>query len=109
MFTTDRDSNKTYRVTLVNKQQGLNKTIFVQGDEYILDAADEQGIPLPYSCRTGNCINCTAKILSGALDQYDHNFLRQKELDAGFALLCASYAISDCVLETDQEDALLDL
>ncbi len=97
-----------YRVKLVNKAQGTSRTIRVKSDEYISDAAEFQGVPLPVSCRAGACITCTGRMVEGSVDQ-DHTFLKPHECDAGFVLTCRAYPLSDCVILTHQEDALLDL
>ena len=53
----------TYSITL--KTSEGEQTIECQDDQYILDAADEAGIDLPYSCRAGACSSCAGKIESG--------------------------------------------
>ena len=103
-----QNSCETYSVTLRNATTNLSNTIRVRGDERIMDVAEQQGISLPYSCRAGACISCTARLHKGAVD-HDYCFLTEKEEAEGFILTCTASPRSDCTITTHQEDALLDL
>lgn len=103
------NGDKIYTIRLVNEAKGLNTTIEVCGDEYILDAADEQNVQLPYACRAGACVACTGKLIKGSISRSDHCILKEKELKAGFVLTCTAYPLSDCVILTHQEEELFEL
>jgi 2Fe-2S type ferredoxin len=97
----------TYKVRLLNKKAKTDITIDVDGDTFILDAAEDQDIELPSSCKAGSCSSCVGKVVEGEIDQSEQNFLDEEQIAKGFVLLCVAHPKSDCTIRTHQEAYLV--
>jgi ring-1,2-phenylacetyl-CoA epoxidase subunit PaaE len=83
-------------VTIV--RDGLTRDVpFVASDESILAAASRAGLDVPFSCKSGVCATCRAKLLHGQV-RMDRNFALEKaDLDAGFVLTCQAHPLTERV------------
>jgi ferredoxin len=96
----------TYTVRLINEKKGLDRTFQVREDQSILEVAEQQGLSLPYSCRTGVCSVCTGRLTEGTVNQDKGSILTEEQKEAGFILTCIAHPRSDCTIRTEQESEL---
>ena len=65
----------------------------------VLAAARAAGLRLPYACTKGVCGTCKSRVVSGRVDMQHGGGIRQREIDAGMALLCCSRPLTDLVID----------
>jgi ferredoxin len=65
-------------------------TVWVQGGEFILDAARRHGYTLPSMCRQGWCTTCAMRVSAGDVDQSAARRYYDADRAAGFALICTA-------------------
>ena len=70
-------------------------TCNIGSDETILEAALENDIDIPFSCQSGVCTACQAKVKSGATKMDVSDGLSDEDIKDNYVLCCQAYATSD--------------
>jgi ferredoxin-NADP reductase len=75
------------------------KAFTVRGGQTLLEAAEEHGVSIPFSCRQGNCGTCRTKVLAGNVRMDAEAGLDPVSKAQGFALMCVGHADGDVKLD----------
>ncbi len=76
---------------------GAEHHLRVRPDEYILDAALEEGLEPPYACRMGICTTCRARVLEGRVHMDEDEGLSAQDIEEGFVLTCQAKPLTPVV------------
>jgi len=87
------------RAKIVIIRDGLRREIdFSKDQPSILDAAAAAGMEVPFSCTSGVCGTCRAKVIEGDV-RMERNFALDKaEVASGFVLCCQAHPMTERVV-----------
>lgn len=98
------ESEPTFTITLVAR--GAETRFPCCASEFILQAALDHGLDLPYSCLQGWCVTCAGRLLSGKVDQSASIRFFPEDAHEKFVLLCTARPLSDVRIETHQKETM---
>ena len=88
------DKGISGRVTL----GGESRSLTIEPETSLLQAALDQNIDAPYACCAGVCSTCKAKIIEGEVEMVTNHALEDYEVEAGYVLTCQSYPVSEKIV-----------
>jgi ferredoxin-NADP reductase len=84
--------------TLVIRLDRRRHSVRYQLGDTILDAARRAGLNPPFSCESGSCATCMAKLDEGRASMRVNNALSADEVEAGWVLTCQAIPTSRSVV-----------
>ncbi len=74
---------------------GTRRSFEIPAGMSVLEAALENGLDVPFSCKAGVCASCRARLTEGRLDMIANHALEDYEIEAGYVLTCQCYPLSE--------------
>jgi ring-1,2-phenylacetyl-CoA epoxidase subunit PaaE len=80
-------------------RDGIRREIDFRSDQpSILDAASAAGLEVPFSCTSGVCGTCRAKLVEGRVRMQRNFALDKAEVAGGFVLTCQAHPLTERVI-----------
>ncbi len=83
-------------------------TFTAEKGETILEAADRQGVSLPYGCRNGACGSCASVLVSGSVSYIDDDEVMVSDKPDDYCLTCQAIPTSDVTLMAHEVESEAD-
>lgn len=80
------------KVTIILDNEEHKLTI--PTNEFILEAALDADLNMPFSCQSGICTSCRGKLISGEVRMEEPEGLSEDEIESGYILTCVSHPLS---------------
>lgn len=105
----DAPPNAGSRSVTLHFEDGEKREIEVEREEFVLDAALRQNVPLVHQCRSGSCSTCIAQLIAGDIVMASGRAtsLLTAEAAEGKRLLCSSYVRADSAVRLHYPAALI--
>lgn len=86
------------RTEAVITLDGATRTIRMDKDVALLDAALANDLDAPFACKAGVCSTCRCRVLEGEVEMLTNHALEDYEVEKGYVLSCQSYPLTDRVV-----------
>ena len=97
----ENDFSGSSNVTVICDDEEVEFSLDSSG-ESILDAAMEQDLDVPFSCKGAVCCTCKAKVKTGKVTMDANYALSEQEVDEGYILACQAHpASADVTVDFD--------
>ena len=89
-------------VTVIYDDEEVEFSLNKDGDT-ILDAAMDQDLDVPFSCKGAVCCTCKAKVMKGKAIMEANYSLSEEEQENGYILTCQAHPITeDIIVDFDE-------
>jgi ring-1,2-phenylacetyl-CoA epoxidase subunit PaaE len=91
-------NNGSFESTVTIICDGDEKTMKLNAEDTILEAALKANMDAPYACQGGSCCTCRAKLLEGKVEMKTNYALSNSEVKEGYILTCQSRPLTPVVI-----------
>ena len=100
LMSEDRGTDVAVAATddVVIELDGKTTTANYRTGDTLLQTARSAGLQAPYSCETGSCGTCMARITEGSARMVNNDALEDDEVDEGYVLTCQSHPLTDHIV-----------